>query len=64
MPAARLRLVFAVIPAKPGFGTVDGATGMSEWLALGSGEIATMALVLENQNKIVLLDDTLCPMNC
>jgi hypothetical protein len=56
--------VFAVIPAKPGFGTVDGATGMSEWLALGSGEIATMALVLENQNKIVLLDDMLCPMNC
>jgi predicted nucleic acid-binding protein len=37
---------------------------MSEWLALGSGEIATMALVLENQNKIVLLDDMLCPMNC
>ncbi len=33
----------------------------SEWLALnlGAGEIATIALALENQDKIVLLDDLL-----
>lgn len=33
----------------------------SEWLALdlGAGELAAMALVLENPTKVILLDDTL-----
>ncbi|MCP4752179.1 MAG: DUF3368 domain-containing protein [Proteobacteria bacterium] len=40
---------------------VEPATTPSEWLAsdLGAGEIATMALALENPDFIVLLDDIL-----
>jgi len=40
---------------------VEPRTIPSEWLAtdLGAGELAAMALALENPNRIVLLDDAL-----
>jgi len=38
----------------------------SEWLALdlGAGELAAMALALENPNQIILLDDALARRTC
>ncbi len=40
---------------------VDPKSTPSEWLALdlGTGEIAAMALALENRDRVVLLDDML-----
>ena len=40
---------------------IEPRTVPSEWLTLdlGSGELATMALALENPDRIVLLDDSL-----
>jgi predicted nucleic acid-binding protein len=40
---------------------VDPRSVPSEWLALdlGAGELAAMALALENPNRVVLLDDAL-----
>lgn len=45
----------------PWLGVVDPKSMPSEWLALdlGIGEIAAMALALENPKRIVLLDDML-----
>ena len=45
----------------PWLNAVDSKSTPSEWLALdlGAGEIAAMALALENPSRIVLLDDML-----
>ena len=45
----------------PWLNVVNPKSMPSEWLALdlGAGEIAAMALVLENRDRIVLLDDML-----
>jgi predicted nucleic acid-binding protein len=40
---------------------VDPQSMPSEWLALdlGAGELAAMALALENRSRVILLDDAL-----
>ncbi len=45
----------------PWLRVVDPQATPSEWLSLdlGAGELATMALALENRTRIVLLDDQL-----
>jgi predicted nucleic acid-binding protein len=52
------------VPSLTGFPwlkTVDPASTPSEWLTLdlGSGELAAMALALENPERVILLDDAL-----
>jgi predicted nucleic acid-binding protein len=52
------------VPNPEGLGwvsVVDPRSVPSEWLALdlGAGELAAMALALENPNRVVLLDDAL-----
>lgn len=45
----------------PWLTTVDPTSTPSEWLTLdlGSGELAAMALALENPDRVILLDDAL-----
>lgn len=49
------------ITGLPWLTTVDPASTPSEWLTLdlGSGELAAMALALENPDRVILLDDAL-----
>lgn len=49
------------VDAYPWLEIVDPVNTPSEWLSLhlGPGELAAMALALEQQNRIVLLDDLL-----